>query len=107
MLTDADRDRMRAELAQVRQDRAVMVAIRRGNATLAAQEMRIARKSSAAGSGTGSGATASITAITILGGVDLDIRVNDRFTVDGQLFEVFGVHPNRDVAIMADARLLQ
>jgi hypothetical protein len=108
MLTAADRDRMRADLAEVRDDRPVSVAVRRGNSTLAAQTVRVAR------SGTGRSATVDtgalqgvMTQITVLGGVGLDMRPLDRFTVDGMLYEVVAVHPNRDVAVMVEARLVQ
>lgn len=108
MLTDADRAAMRAGLAEVRGDREVMIAIRRGKTTLAAQSVRLAR------SGTGramaadvEGMEAALSMVTVLGGLDFDVQPADRFTADGVLYQVVAVHPNRDSAVMAEARMVQ
>lgn len=108
MLTDADRERMRADLAEVRDDRLVQISIRRGKTTLDAQPVRIAR----AGAGRSAtadteGMQAALSMVTVLGGIALDVRPGDRFTVAGELYEVVAVHPNRDVALMAEAKLVQ
>lgn len=107
MLTDADRARMRADLAEVRADHEVSVAIRRGNVTLAAQAVRLARRGTGGATEASGGSTAVVAPMTVLGGVDLDIRPKDRFTVDGVLYVVVSVHPNRDVAVMAEARQVE
>lgn len=107
MLTDADRVRMQADLAEVRGDREVSVAIRRGGTTLAAQSVRVARRGTGGATVAGGGSTAVVAPVVVLGGVDLDIAPKDRFTVDGTLFVVMSVHPNRDVAVMAEARAVE
>ena len=108
MLTDADRAAMRAGLAEVRGDRELMITIRRGKTTLAAQRVRVAR------SGTGramaaevEGMEAALSMVTVLGGLDFDVQPADRFTADGVLYQVVAVHPNRDSAVMAEARMVQ
>jgi hypothetical protein len=55
MLTDGDRERMRADLAAVRGDREVTVSLRRGGATLAGQRVRVARPRCGGGDGGGGG----------------------------------------------------
>lgn len=108
MLTDADRAAMRTGLAEVRGDREVTVTIRRGKSTLAGQSVRVAR------SGTGramaadvEGMEAALSMVTVLGSVDFDVQPADRFTLSGVLYEVVAVHPNRDAAVMAEARMVQ
>lgn len=107
MLTDADRARMRADLAEVRGDREVSVVIRRGGTTLAPQPVRVARRGAIGATEVSGGSTAVVAPVAVLGGVDLDIQPKDRFTVDGLLFVVVSVHPNRDVAVMAEARAVE
>ena len=108
MLTDADRAAMRAGLAEVRGDREVSVTLRRGRTTLAAQSVRVAR------SGTGramaadvEGMEAALSMVTVLGSTSFDVQPADRFTLGGVLYEVVAVHPNRDAAVMAEARMVQ
>lgn len=105
-MTSADWAAMANDLAEVRNDNAASIALRRGNNTLAAQTMRIA--------GAGGGSVAPGVAIqqasgpiTILGAVTLDIQTGDRLTYNGQLYEVTFVRSNRRAAIMAQARLIE
>jgi lipopolysaccharide export system protein LptA len=108
MLTDADRARMRADLEEVRDDRAVSVIIRRGKTTLAAQSVRVARAGTGRSTTSSSeGMQAALSMVTVLGDTTLDIAPADRFTVAGMLYEVVSVHPNRDAAVIAEARLVQ
>ena len=106
MLTAGDRAQMVADLLAIRDDNVISVSIRRKNVTLAAQSVRVAR--AASGRDAQGGATVeSETSITVLGGVDLNIARGDRFTVDGEVYEVDNVLPNRRHAIMARARMVQ
>jgi hypothetical protein len=107
MLTDGDRERMRADLAAVRGDREVTVSLRRGGATLAGQRVRVARRGVGGATEVAGVSSAMVAPVTVLGGVDLDIAPRDRFTVDGVLFVVVSVHPNRDVAVMAEAKQVE
>ena len=108
MLSAADRAQMAADLLAIRDDNVISIEIRRKNVTLAAQAVRVARAGAASGRDAQGGATVeSETTITVLGGVDLDIKRGDRFTVDGEVFEVDNVLPNRRHAIMARARMIQ
>ena len=45
--------------------------------------------------------------MTMLGGTDFDVQVDDRFTHDGVLCRVGFVHPNRRVAVTADAEAVE
>lgn len=106
-MTLEDWARMQADLDSLRGDNAVNVALRRGTTTLAAQSMRIAQAGRQAARLAGGELEAALLEMTILGGVTLDIEPGDRFTVDGVLFEVTSVSPNRRAGTRARARMVQ
>lgn len=108
MLSADDRTRMRADLLAVRNDRPVSIAIRRNGATLAAQTVRVARSGTGRTNVTDSaGAQASIGLVTVLGDTTLNIQPGDKFTAASILYEIVAVHPNRDAAVMAEARIIE
>lgn len=108
MLTDADRVQMAAGLRAIRDDRAVSIVIRRGNTTLPAQTVRIARGGNIqAGSTDTAGTQAVLAPVVVVGDAGLDIKPNDRFTWGGVLHEVTAIHPNRDQGTQAQARQVQ
>ena len=108
MLTDADRARMTAGLRAIRDDRAVSIVIRRGNTTLPAQTVRVARGGNIqAGTVDAAGVSAAIQPVVVAGDAALDIKPQDRFTVAGVLYEVTAIHPNRDHGTQAQARQVQ
>jgi hypothetical protein len=108
VLTDADRARMRADLTEIRNDRAVNITIRRNGVTLAAQTVRIARSGQGRSLVSDSdGLQAAVGMVTLLGDPALNIQPGDKFTVAAVLYEVLAVHPHRDAAIMAEARMVQ
>jgi len=102
MLSAGDWLRMNAEMALVRQDRAQYVVFRRGETTLDEQEVRIEAVSR--GSRTQSDAAREArVAVVVFGATDLDVALEDRFTVDGVLYRVVSIAPNRDVDTQAEA----
>ena len=107
MINEDDLTKMQADLRAVRMDRTVSVILRRGSLALAEQSMRIARM------GGGSQGKESATAgeqrgrVVILGATTLDIQVSDRLTVEGVLYRVTFVRPNRDAATMAEAEQVE
>lgn len=108
MMSAVDWERQRADLMAIRGDNAVSIVIRRGNTTLAAQTVRIARK----GVGRsrrqgGEGVTEAAGAVTMLGDIDFNIQVDDRFTVAGILYRVSFVYPNKRAATQAEAEAIQ
>lgn len=108
MLSDADRARMQADLLAVRNDRPTSVVIRRNGASLPAQTVRIARSGLAGSNVTDAGgAQGVVTGVVVLGAVDLNIQPGDRFTVDGRLYEVTAIHPNRDTSTQAETKVVQ
>lgn len=108
MLTDADRAHMTAGLRAIRDDRAVSIVIRRGNTTLPAQTVRVARGGNIqAGAVDVAGVSAAIQPVVVAGDAGLDIQPGDRFTVGGVLHEVTAIHPNRDHGVQAQARRVQ
>lgn len=92
--------------AAMRADRPASVTIRRGETTLAAQSVRLARLS------TGSlyraeASRESRSGMLVSGATTLDIAMDDRFTVDGAIYRVTFVRPNRDSGTQAEADLVQ
>jgi len=107
VLTDADRARMTAGLRAIRDDRALSIVIRRGNGTLAAQTVRIARGGNIQAAASDADAIqAAVGAVLVVGDAALDIRPGDRFTVGGVLYEATALHPNRDHGTQAQARMV-
>lgn len=106
MLTSSDLAQMVADLAEVRGDNALSVALRRGATTLAAQSVRVARIARAP-QAVGSQVSASVMSVVVLGPVDMNVQVGDRFTADGIVYEVTAVRPNQRSATMAEARAVQ
>lgn len=92
-----------ADLEKVRLDNESMVALRRGNETLAEQSMRVEIAGSRGFRVFSDAAREARQAVVILGAKDLDIAVDDRFTLGGQLYRVAFVQPNREAATIAEA----
>lgn len=88
--------------ARIRKERAENIALRRGETTLAAQEMRIERLSK--GSAYRSDAARERRSdVVILAEMLADIHIDDRFTLDGLIYRVNFIEPNRSVATIAEA----
>ena len=105
MLTSQDRAQMSADLAAIRDDRPVSIAIRRNGATLAAQTVRIARGGNIqAGTTDADGLQAAVGAVIVVGEATLNIQPSDKFTLGGALYEVIAIHPNREHGTQAQAR---
>ena len=103
LMTASDWAAMRVDLVEIRDDNAVSITIRRGNTTLPAQTVRIARS----GRGNvqdGTAAQASTAPVIVLGDTTFDVQPEDRFTVEGLVYQVEFVRPNRRVAIVAEAK---
>lgn len=107
LLTDADRAAMRADLLAVRDDNSVSIVLRRGATTLSTQTVRIAKMQSQSHRKGADGIVHSEQRVVVVGDVTLDIQLDDRFTVDGDLYEVDFVRPNRVAAIVAEARVIE
>ena len=96
-----------AALMSVRDENKVSITIRRGNTTLAAQSVRIARAGGRGSVATGGGIEQANQGVVILGATTLDIQAEDRFTVSGTLYEVTVVRPNRRAATVAEGKVVQ
>lgn len=93
-------------LAEILADRPASLALRRGETTLAAQTVRIARLRNASRSQTEAGREWR-GGVVVVGAPGLDIQVDDRFTVEGSVYRVQFVRPNRDTGTQAEATLVQ
>ena len=99
---------MKADLEAIRGDNEISIVIRRGSSTLEAQPVRIARAGRAGGEERQNQRVEEHRLrMTMLGGADFDVQVDDRFTHDGVLCRVGFVHPNRRVAVTADAEAVE
>ena len=106
MMTPADIAQIEIDLFEVRDDNHANIIIRRGETTLSTQSVRIAGKGSG-GKQRGDLTAESRGGITLLGEKSLDIQVNDRFTVNSQLYRVSFVRNNRLSATRADAEIIE
>lgn len=100
---------VQALLDQVRQDREELIEFRRGDLTLNAQPVRIEKSGLSQAREQDSQAASQIEAYAVvLGAVDLDIQVGDRFNdASDTLYEVVYVSPNRQVCTQAQVRVIQ
>lgn len=93
---------MKNMAAKVRSDRSFDVEFRRGETVLDPQEVRI--EAIARGSRLQTDAAREVdTAVVVFGAPDLDVQVEDRFTLDEKLYRIVGVAPNRDIDTQAAA----
>lgn len=109
-LTTMDLAQIERDLLLIRDEWSHSVAFRRrlGSAetTTAVQTVRIARQSGGRVSG-GEGSEETRSAIVVIGAKTLDIAVGDRFTIDGALYRVTAIHPDRRAFTQASADLAQ
>lgn len=109
ILTDSDKAGIKADIERIIADNPTTITIRRGNTTLAAQTVRIERRGIGRGRWqVGQAQVEAQEGVVAMGTTTLDIQVDDRFTDGyGNLYRVRLVHPNRQVAIQAEAELVQ
>lgn len=107
MQTADDIAQMKKDLAEVRGDNEVEITIRRGTTTLSAQKVRIAGGGNQAALLATEGAEESQKGVVVLGAIDLNIQVADRFNANGMLYAVDFVHPNRRSRTEAEAHVIQ
>lgn len=106
MLTSDDLASMRADMDAIRSDNAFDVVLRRGDVELPAQNVRIA-------GGVAGGRVAGVqideraAPMVLLGAVDMDVQIGDRFTLHDTLFQVTFVRPDRRLATMVSAQAVE
>lgn len=104
----SDWARIQQAMTAIRDMNAVSLVLRRGTTTLAAQSVRVERKGTIqARTADGVGAEQETGSIVLLGAIELDIQPQDRFTLDGRLYEVTLVSPNRLAATQAEAQIIE
>lgn len=102
-----DWDELATALAEVRNENATNITLRRGSTTLAAQSVRIAQAGRQAARLATGELEAAVFEMTILGSTTLDIQAEDRFTANGVLYEVTAVAGNERAGVRARARMVQ
>lgn len=95
-------DFYRARLRAIRARNEVSLAIRRGSATLTAQDMRIEYAGSRGFRLQSDAAREAQQAVFILGEHDMDIAADDRLTYDGHLIKIVFIQPNRLAGTIAE-----
>lgn len=106
MMTTADSAEIERIRAEMRSDRLSNIVLRRGETTLESQEVRIARLSSGSRFRSESGAE-SRGGVLISGAPDMNVALDDRFTIDQNVYRIKFVRPNRDTGTQAEAELVQ
>ena len=106
MLTSSDWLGMASDMTSVRGDNPGTVTLRRGTATVAAQTVRIVKAGGGRALNSGQ-AEEQRGQVEVHGGTTLDVAVEDRFNLDGRLYRIKFVHPNRRMATVAEAELVE
>lgn len=108
LIGPSDLTQMAADMAEVVGDRDESVVIRRGDATLAAQTVRIARSGGRGARRESDGAEETRGSVIVVGDTSFDVRPDDRFN-DGNdvLYRVVLVRPNRDWVVVAEAEVVE
>jgi hypothetical protein len=116
LLNSDDWSQMRDDFTAMRKDNEVDIVLRReqegvASHNLAPQTVRVVGFSSRGKYSKGSTGEESRGRIVVLGAFDMDIYPEDRFTVDSGtfkgLYRVELIRPNRRVATMAEAELVE
>jgi hypothetical protein len=95
-----------AALEKVRKLREEQIVLRRGETTIAAQPFRVERLQKAQMYRDDASRTRRAD-VVLLGALTANIQVDDRFTVDNILYRVNFIQPNRSVATLAEAIVVQ
>lgn len=98
---------MRAALTELHAANPTNIELRRGNDTLVAQTVRIARRGSGGRAFPGQHTAETQMAVIVAGEPGLDIQIGDRFTLNGQLYKIDSVRPNRKAGTQAEATMIQ
>ena len=94
--------RMQELAAKVRSDRSSDVVFRRGEIELDPQEVRVEAVQRSFRLQSDAAREARV-AVVVFGAMDLDVAVEDRFTLDNVLYRIVFVAVNRDVDTQAEA----
>jgi hypothetical protein len=106
MLNDGDRAQMQKDFQSILEDREASIVIHRGETTLAAQSVRIAGLSSHS-MARGEASREMRAGIIVCGAPDLDIAVDDRFNIAGNVYRVRFIRPNRDAGTQAEVEVIE
>ena len=97
---------IQAALEKVRKLREELIVLRRAESELAAQSFRVERLQKAQ-MYRGEASRERRADVVMLGEITANILVDDRFTLDGIAYRVTFIQPNRSMATIADAVVLQ
>lgn len=107
MIESGDWTQMQGDLDDMIGDNRISITLRRGESSLAAQDVRLVRVGGRASQVSGSGTSAARAAVIVYGFASLDIQRKDRFTHNGSLYEVTFIRPSRLVGTVAEAEVVE
>lgn len=93
----------RADLDAIRLDNQISIALRRGDSSLSAQDMRIEYAGVRGFRLQSDAARQAQQAVVILGKYDMDVALDDRLTYGDVLFQVVFIQPNRLAGTIVEA----
>ena len=105
LLNSADIADIANQITNVRDTRSVSVVFRRAGVDLPAQTVRVERTSSY--SDPESDGAEERRGDIVLNGVNtLDVEIDDKFIIDGNLYRVRFIHPNRQMHTQVDCEMV-
>jgi hypothetical protein len=107
MLSGDDLAQMLTDAAGIVADNTTSITIRRGSSDLDAQNVRVAGAGRASARQDSDGGQESRGTVHVYGAGDLDIQVDDRFTISGVLYRVTFVKPSRLMGTVAVAEAIE
>jgi hypothetical protein len=103
VISSDDLAQMQNDLADMRADNSVSLVFRRGETTLPAQTVRIARSGGRGSFRSGAASEEARGQVIVTGPTSLDVQVDDRFTYSAVLYRVTFIRPTRTVDTVAEA----
>lgn len=107
MISADDLAQMQADFGEIREDNDVSLVFRRGETTLPAQTVRIARSGGRGAFRSGQASEETRGQVIVAGETGLDVQVGDRFSYSGILYRVDFIRPNRTVDTVAEAEAVE
>lgn len=95
------------DMRKIRAENEVSIVLRRAGAALTAQSMRVEITGTRGFQVQSDAAREARQAVVVLGEKDMDIKREDRFTINGLVYRVVFIQPNRQACTLAEAVLVE
>lgn len=107
VLDDNDIQEIRNARAEVRADNIQSIVLRRGRTTLAPQDFRVELSGNEPDRLMSDGTQEQRSKALLDGEIDADVQPEDRFTLNGYVYQVIFVSPRRETGTLAKATIAQ